>query len=82
MRNSGFQDVEFENITENIKQNWPMNRKYLFRLSRAIFFTSSHHKNKPSKEISNHFFLKAHFRLWAAYKMGILQYGIFTGHKA
>ncbi len=75
---SGFQILDFQDLTQRVKKTWSICIKRFLqsfikeRETRDFLFKS------PS---DNKIFLKSVFRMWAAYNLGSLRYGIFSARK-
>jgi tocopherol O-methyltransferase len=75
---AGFKKLDFQDLTAKVKKTWLICIKRFLqsflqdRETRDFLFKSTS-ENKG--------FLKAVFRMWAAYQVGSLRYGIFTARK-
>lgn len=75
---AGFGDLEFEDLTRQVKKTWRVCAlRCLTRISshqflRQRFFDST---------FANRVFAKTVLRIWLAYTLGSMRYGIFSGRK-
>lgn len=78
LASAGFGDLEFEDLTRQVKKTWRVCAlRCLTRISshqflRQRFFDST---------FANRVFAKTVLRIWLAYTLGSMRYGIFSGRK-
>ena len=75
---AGFQDLRFEDLTRSVKKTWRIcalrcvTRISSHQFLRQRFFDST---------FPNRVFAKTVLRIWLAYTMGSMRYGLFSGRK-
>ncbi len=78
MQDVGFRDVEYRDLSKNVKRTWKLCAQTLI----ARFFkdhTVRSYLFDPSR--ANRVFALTLFRVWLAYESGAMRYGIFTAIK-
>lgn len=78
MKNAGFQNVYFEDLSKQVKKTWSI---CLQRVFKAFFNHLSFLKFVFKSESENKIFIKTIFRIWLAYQLGSMQYGLFIAIK-
>lgn len=77
MLHAGFQKIDFEDLTSNVKRTWSICGLRLVRELGSREFRQFVFKQKPADRI----FAKSVFRIWFAYQTRSMIYGIFTTTK-
>jgi len=77
-QNAGFELERFDDVSASVKKTWPICvRRFLVALFRhpryARFLFNRHRRNR--------IFALTIFRIWLAYNIGAMRYGIFTARK-
>lgn len=74
---AGFRDVTFEDYSRNVKRTWPI---VIGRAARRMLWDASAwaYLFSGAKSLD---FGKSIFRIWLAYQLGCLRYGLFTATK-
>lgn len=77
MLHSGFQKIDFDDLTSNVKRTWAICGFRMVRELGSSEFRNFVFKQKPADRI----FAKSVFRIWFAYQTRSMIYGIFTTTK-
>jgi tocopherol O-methyltransferase len=75
---AGFHCERFEDITSKVKKTWPI---CAGRFLAALFRQPRYAKFLFSRHAQNRVFALTIFRIWLAYNVGSMRYGIFTARK-
>jgi tocopherol O-methyltransferase len=78
MEEAGFRNVRFTDLSEQVKKTWTI---CACRSLKAIITDSSFRKFLRNSPSTNKVFLKTVFRIWLAYQLGSMRYGILTANR-
>jgi len=74
---AGFNDVTVEPLSRNVKRTWSICAKRLLYLALSDGEARRFAMSGPANRV----FLKTVFRIWLAYALGTMHYGLFTARK-
>jgi tocopherol O-methyltransferase len=75
---AGFRDIQFEDLTRNVKKTWRVCAlRCLTRISRSPFLR----QRLFDPTFSHRAFAKTVLRIWLAYNVGAMRYGLFSARK-
>ena len=75
---AGFTNYQFHDYAQQVKKTWPL------RAWRTVkgFFTKPHYRSFLfSAKNPNRVFAITLFRIWLAYELGVMRYGVFSADK-
>jgi tocopherol O-methyltransferase len=75
---AGFQKINFSDLTTSVQKTWSL---CAARFIRKSITDSSFRRRWRDPSLSNRIFAKTVFRIWLAYKIGSMRYGIFSAIK-
>ena len=75
---AGFQEINFSDLTTSVQKTWSL---CAARFVRKSITDSSFRQRWRDPSLSNRVFAKTLFRIWLAYKIGSMRYGIFSAIK-
>jgi tocopherol O-methyltransferase len=78
MAEAGFQNIQSTPLTNRVKKTWNICIKRSFK---AFFSDLEFLKSVLNPNFQNRVFLKTMFRIWAAYRLGSMEYSLFIGEK-
>ena len=78
MKRAGLIETEFSDISENVKKTWTICAR---RTCTHFFSNKKLRQYLLSKNSSDRIFAKTLLRIWAAYKVKSMRYGLFTAKK-
>jgi tocopherol O-methyltransferase len=78
LQNSGFADIAFVDFTARVKKTWTF---VAARLVRRFLSDAAFRRFLADPEFSNRIFVKAVFRIWLAYRIGAMRFGLFCAYK-
>ncbi|NGX38854.1 MAG: 27-O-demethylrifamycin SV methyltransferase [Chlamydiae bacterium] len=78
MVNAGLQEIAFRDISNSVKKTWAI---CIGRASKAFFSDKELRSYLLSRSSSDRVFAKTLLRLWGAYELKSMRYGLFTASK-
>ena len=75
---AGFESLHFEDLTARVKRTWPI---CIRRIAWQLVKNPEYRRFLWKAPSENKIFVKTLLRMWAAYEIGSLRYGIFTATK-
>jgi tocopherol O-methyltransferase len=78
LAHAGFQDINFLDLTDSVKKTWTL---CAARFIRKSMTDSSFRRRWLDPNLSNRIFAKTVLRIWLAYRIGSMRYGIFSASK-
>lgn len=78
LEDAGYQDITFQDISEHVKKTWSI---CIWRAGKAFINDKNIRKYILSKNSKEKIFAKTLFRIWAAYQMKAMRYGVFCARK-
>jgi tocopherol O-methyltransferase len=78
LSHAGFQDVGFSDLTRQVRKTWSL---CAARFIRKSITDRSFRRRWRDPRLANRIFAKTVFRIWLAYKLGSMRYGIFAAIK-
>jgi tocopherol O-methyltransferase len=75
---AGFRDLSFVDLTAGVQRTWTV---CAARFLRKTLTESSFRRRWLDPQLSNRVFAKTVFRIWLAYKIGSMRYGVFSATK-
>ncbi len=78
MEKAGFSNITFEDLSESVKKTWAI---CIGRTSKAIFTDKDLRRYLLNSSSSDRDFAKTLLRLWGAYRLKSMRYGLFSATK-
>lgn len=78
LQNSGFSDIAFADLTARVKKTWTIGTA---RIVRRFFSDAGFRHFLSNPEFPNRIFVNAVFRIWLAYRIGAMRFGLFCAYK-
>lgn len=78
MENAGLSEIHFEDISDSVKKTWSI---CAYRLTKAIFSEKKVRDLLRNQEIPDRIFAKTIYRIWLAYQLKTIRYGLFSAVK-
>lgn len=78
LEQAGFHHIQFTDLTRQVKKTWPI---CAGRAAKAFFFDPHFRATLLNANLQNRVFFKTIFRIWMAYQIGSMQYGVFEAEK-
>lgn len=78
MESAGFAFDSFEERTRQVKKTWPINA---YRFGKGLLRDPSYARFLFNRHKRNRIFALTMLRIWLAYNVGSMRYGVFTAHK-
>jgi tocopherol O-methyltransferase len=75
MKNTGFKDIHFADITSQVKKTWSL---CIGRVIKKVFTDRRYLQYLFSSQAQEKPFIKSMFRILAAYETGAMRYGFFS----
>ena len=76
---AGFKNFEMTDITQQVKRTWPL---CAIRTIKGLLTKPHYRRFLFSSKNPNRIFALTLFRIWAAYELGVMRYGVYSADKA
>lgn len=76
--NAGFRDANHLDLTPQVKKTWSVCAR---RITKRFFTDSKFRRTLADPHFTNRVFAKTVFRIWLAYRIGAMRYGLFSARK-
>jgi tocopherol O-methyltransferase len=78
LEHTGFRHLNFLDLTRNVKRTWNV---CALRVIERFFQDSSFRRVLFDRRFTNRIFAKTIFRIWLAYQIGAMRFGLFSAQK-
>jgi tocopherol O-methyltransferase len=78
LEDAGFRDIRYSDLTSQVRRTWSV---CALRLTRSFFGNSSFRRLLFDRHFTNRVFAKTVFRIWLAYRIGSMRFGLFSAQK-
>jgi tocopherol O-methyltransferase len=75
---AGLELVRFQDVSARVKKTWPI---CAYRVARGMATRRDYRALLMDRRVASRVFALTVFRIWAAYELGSMRYGIFTARK-
>jgi cyclopropane fatty-acyl-phospholipid synthase-like methyltransferase len=75
---AGLRDIKFSDLTRNVKKTWTICAR---RVIRQFLTDPTFRRQLTDRQFNNRVFAQTVFRIWLAYRIGSMRYGIFSATK-
>jgi len=76
---AGFTNFKMQDITQQVKRTWPL---CAMRTLKGLLTKPHYRRFLFSSKNPNRIFALTLFRIWAAYELGVMRYGVYSADKA